>query len=143
MKTGRILYYLLWPLIWFYSPLNIRVRVIIAFEDEYLQVINWFGSGKWSLPGGGMKFGEKPEESGIREIFEELGLILSRKSIKMLTIEPLVLSYSGLLYRNHYMFVRLDKKPNLSLSKEITDTRWVKISKNDLPQQISNQILTL
>ncbi len=30
--------------------------------------------GQWTLPGGGLDFGERPERAAVREIFEETGL---------------------------------------------------------------------
>jgi 8-oxo-dGTP diphosphatase len=32
------------------------------------------GAGLWTLPGGGLRFGESPEEAAIREVEEETGL---------------------------------------------------------------------
>jgi 8-oxo-dGTP diphosphatase len=32
-------------------------------------------AGKWTLPGGGMEFGETPHETLVREFYEETGLI--------------------------------------------------------------------
>lgn len=34
-------------------------------------------SGFWELPGGGLEFGESPQEALVREVFEETGLIVS------------------------------------------------------------------
>lgn len=33
--------------------------------------------GRWSLPGGGIDFGEHPEQTVVRELFEEAGLKIS------------------------------------------------------------------
>ncbi|WP_336981065.1 NUDIX domain-containing protein [Altererythrobacter fulvus] len=40
---------------------------------EVLLVRHAYGSGKWTLPGGGLKRGEMPEPAVRREIAEELG----------------------------------------------------------------------
>lgn len=34
----------------------------------------WSGTGKWTLPGGGLDFGESPREGALRELTEETGL---------------------------------------------------------------------
>ena len=87
---GTFLFYLLWPLVWFYAPLTIRVRVVLLYEDEVLVVKNWFGPNSWQLPGGGRKRNEKIIEAGIREIKEELSIDLIEKQCQQLTKEPLV-----------------------------------------------------
>ena len=143
MSMGTIIYYLLWPLIWFYSPLTTRVRVLIVHNGECLQVINWFGSGTWSLPGGGIKFGEKPLQTGLREVHEELNVSLDKRDAQLLTEEALVHYQNGLLKRNHYVLAHVSKKPTITLSKEITKTRWVKLADVTLPEQIRQTILTL
>ncbi|MEM9466677.1 MAG: NUDIX domain-containing protein [Actinomycetota bacterium] len=46
-----------------------RGRVLLTqFEHDYPD------SGSWNLPGGGMEWGEQPEDTARRELFEETGL---------------------------------------------------------------------
>lgn len=34
------------------------------------------GAGRWTLPGGGVEFGEHPEDALVREVYEESGLAI-------------------------------------------------------------------
>jgi len=47
------------------------------------------GTGLWTLPGGGLDFGEEPTAGAIREVAEETGLLAR------ITGEPQILSNSG------------------------------------------------
>ncbi len=123
---GRLLYYLVWPVLWFVAPLTIRVRVIIRVGDETLVVKNWFGAGHWEFPGGGKKLRENATEAGLREIKEELGLAIDPKEVKVLHEEPRTMHHHGLLMRYSYIQIDLDTKPELKQSHEITDYTWMK-----------------
>jgi 8-oxo-dGTP diphosphatase len=35
----------------------------------------WSGVGEWTLPGGGLEFGEEPRSGALRELIEETGLV--------------------------------------------------------------------
>jgi len=37
--------------------------------------------GKWTLPGGGIEFGEHPDTAVVREVYEETGLTIKTKAI--------------------------------------------------------------
>lgn len=138
MTIGNVIYYLAWPLIWFYSPLTARVRVIIRNNNEILVVKNWFGSGQWDLPGGGIKIGEKPLETASREIQEELGISLIEP--KLLTEETLVHRQFGLLKRNHFVLSDMGTVKDISTSREISQYKWVSLEDFSLPKQIASKL---
>jgi 8-oxo-dGTP diphosphatase len=43
------------------------------------------GAGSWACPGGHLEFGETPEQCGIRETLEEVGLTLGQLRFKAIT----------------------------------------------------------
>jgi 8-oxo-dGTP diphosphatase len=51
----------------------------LCVEDDRILLVRiahgyWSGAGKWTLPGGGLDFGEPPREGALRELTEETGL---------------------------------------------------------------------
>lgn len=56
------------------KPQLLGVNVVVLNDaGEVLLVRHAYGTGKWTLPGGGLKRGELPEPAAWREIAEELG----------------------------------------------------------------------
>ncbi len=49
--------------------------------------------GMWTLPGGGIEFGEAPEAAAVREVEEETGLLAT------ITGTPVILSHEGTWWR--------------------------------------------
>lgn len=139
-NLGMILFYLLWPLVWFYAPLRVRVRVIILVHGEILVVRNWFGSRNHQLPGGGMKFGESIMDTAKREIMEEVGVTLDTSKLKLLSENVQVVQRKGLLLRYKYLLASLPEKPPIEPSSEITDYKWIPISELEVPQTIKSAV---
>lgn len=57
-----------------FKPETFGVKVIIENEGKFLYVRNDYGYRSITFPGGRMDKGETPEQAGIREIKEEVGL---------------------------------------------------------------------
>lgn len=121
---GRIFYYITWPGIFLIIKLQPpRTRIIIKNKNNILLVKDWLGTGKWSLPGGGLKRNENPKEGAIREIREETGLILNTndlQSIGQINLKSAGIGYSAYCY---LLNVNTNLKPNNN-SKEIAEVSW-------------------
>jgi 8-oxo-dGTP diphosphatase len=74
-------------------------------------------AGLWTLPGGRAEPGERPEETAIREIREELGLLIS-------DLWPVTEIVVGHVWRLA-VFATDVLAGELTPSKEIADWRWV------------------
>jgi 8-oxo-dGTP diphosphatase len=73
------------PVLRVYMKGKHRVRALITNEkDEILLVRSWFGHQQWSLPGGGIRRGEKPRTAVVRETFEETGVTIDERHCKPL-----------------------------------------------------------
>ena len=137
---GHVAFVLLWPLAWFYAPLFIRTRIIVRVKSEVLVVKNWFALDVWQLPGGGKSFKESGIQAAKRELLEELSIDIEDKDIKQITVEPILVKSQGLLMRYQYFLVEFDNKPNIKLSREITQQNWLSFDEAPIPRIIKNQI---
>ncbi|MEJ3652112.1 NUDIX hydrolase [Actinomycetes bacterium KLBMP 9759] len=46
---------------------------VVCVRDGALLLVRFAGSDRWTLPGGGLDHGERPEDAAIREVAEETG----------------------------------------------------------------------
>ena len=105
--------------------------IIVNENDEVLFLLRSddddFLPGNWDIPGGGLDYGEEPEEGLRREIMEECGLeIESMRLIKVSTyfmheIQRIDVSY----------ICKLKDVSKIKLSPEHVDFKWVKFEDID------------
>jgi len=110
-------------------------------DGDVAVVKNWFGPNSWQLPGGGAKKGEPAALTAVREIQEELGLVLDPSGLQQLSQKPLLLNSGGIFYRYQYILCKLEEKPALIMSHGITDTKWAALESVAIPTVISARII--
>jgi 8-oxo-dGTP pyrophosphatase MutT (NUDIX family) len=64
-------------LYWFLTrPRSSGAKVVLTHEDHVLVVEHTYGSGSNMFPGGMIECGEEPDKAALREVEEELGIVL-------------------------------------------------------------------
>jgi 8-oxo-dGTP pyrophosphatase MutT (NUDIX family) len=123
--VGRIVYWVGWPLLCLGLRNTERTRVVIECNGEVLLLRDWVGKGCWSLPGGGVKQGEKLPKAAVREVYEEVGIRMDVKKLRYLGERRVTLS--GITVYQHMFFVQLSRRPKkMHLQRiEIGAAQWV------------------
>ncbi|HYM83846.1 MAG TPA: NUDIX domain-containing protein [Candidatus Dormibacteraeota bacterium] len=118
-----------------------RVRVaayVLLVEDRRLLMCRIAGpepaAGRWTLPGGGVRFGEEPGAAAMREVEEETGLLVALDGVAAVTsavmparpperLEPV--HAVGILYRGRVVGGELRPEPDGSTDQAawIDETR--------------------
>ncbi len=124
-KLGTVIFWLAWPIIHISVRLQPRTRILVAYKNEVLVVMDLIGPGRWSLPGGGLHRREPAVDGAVRELREETGI----------SVEPDDLQYKGPQetvndekhrYRYEYFVLELKDKPQITRQKtELRDIRWM------------------
>jgi mutator protein MutT len=86
------------------------------------------GRGKWSIPGGIVELGETPEQTVIREVQEETGLMVDSPEL-IDVVSPVTLDESG---RVKYHFVIVDylvklKGGTATATSDAAKLEWVRL----------------
>lgn len=84
-----------------------RATAVIIDNDKIL-LIHRYKNGKdyWVLPGGGIKIGETPESALVREVKEELSLVVMRKKF-LFTIQ------NNNRAEHHFLVQKYEGEPKL------------------------------
>lgn len=108
------------------SLFHISVKGFISCKDKYLFIKKVSNGSKnqgfWELPGGGLNFGELPEDGLTREIREETGLNIA-------VLKPII-TWSFLKNNNKQVigitYLCEAKNAKVTISEEHEDFAWVK-----------------
>ncbi len=106
-----------------FKPKTQGARTVILAENKVL-LIKHIYYGSWVFPGGGIKGGEEPIEAGIREVKEEVGIVLE----KPILVGSFVNNNEGKIDTVFVFYKILDKIPVVVLDKkESTEYKWFDI----------------
>lgn len=121
---GKVVFWLAWPFWCIYFRIShTRSRILLIVDGKILLVQGWLSSGEWSLPGGGTKKTEKPEDSAVRELYEETGINVASSSLE--SLGSFIRKHPGFSYQSYIFFVELDKQPSIKKNQlELADTGW-------------------
>ena len=78
---GKVLYPILLPVMRPVIKRTRRVYVAVIHEKQVILIKNWLARDTWRFPGGGIGRGESPESAAVREIKEELRLVINESGL--------------------------------------------------------------
>jgi ADP-ribose pyrophosphatase YjhB (NUDIX family) len=114
----------------FYLNAAASTAAIIEAGDEILFAVRGRepGKGLLDLPGGFIDPGERAEEGLIRELREELGLVVAEDDFSFLCSYPNRYEYKGVLYRTCDLIFTLPlrSKPLIGAQDDVADLRWIR-----------------
>ena len=81
---GIVSFWVSLPALWVYLYGTRRTRVLVVCGSQILVVKGWLSSGKWALPGGGLRRQEDSRSGAVRELCEETGLVVPPSELQPL-----------------------------------------------------------
>lgn len=113
----------------FYQNAAAAVMVALCCEDEVLIAIRGRepGKGMWDLPGGFVDPDESLEQAAVRELYEELNLVVSEPCY--ISSNPNTYLYKEVEYKtcDAFFMVQLDSKPEITAQDDVAEVKWVKL----------------
>jgi 8-oxo-dGTP pyrophosphatase MutT (NUDIX family) len=128
---ARLLGYVLWPVFFVIFPIRKRSTLLIMVGDELLVVKHKIYFGSWNLPGGGVKIGEDPLVSAVREVYEELHIKINEDEIRELSTGYETVREFGITSRQKFFVYSPSEKPVVKKNFEILDCVWMSKNSSD------------
>jgi Ser/Thr protein kinase RdoA (MazF antagonist)/8-oxo-dGTP pyrophosphatase MutT (NUDIX family) len=117
-----------------FRPHTKGVKCLIECDGEYLLIQTSYSGKYWTLAGGGVDRNETPEMAAIREVKEELGIVLT--SAKQIGQYESALEYKRDTV--HLFYSQVSSKDFNQNSGEVSDARW--FSQSELPENRSRAL---
>lgn len=113
------------PLLWVW-PQSHRSRCLVVSDDSILLVKNWLGTGRWTLPGGGVKPHETTRLGMVRELKEELDIDSDRYDLVSMGLR--YQRHEGLKCKISLFVLYVDRPLQLAHRRyELADCQWFDI----------------
>ena len=91
------------------------------------------GEGTWTMPGGGLHFGEKPEDCARRETLEETGIKVDKEKLKLISVSNDVIADAHYITLG-FLCEDFEGEAKVMEPDEIVEWRWFELT--DLPTPI-------
>jgi 8-oxo-dGTP pyrophosphatase MutT (NUDIX family) len=131
--VGRIIYFAGYPILMLLLRGSTRAYAVIRCNNKILLTQSTLDyKPRWHLPGGGVKKNETTVAGLIREIHEELGIVVTADQLVPLNNSPISSKHH---YEYHLYLVELSSMPELTLRRfEIIDAKFIPF--NDLDSML-------
>ena len=108
--------------------------ILVLYRDEKVK----YRPNTYDLPGGTVEFGEHPDDAIIREIKEEVGIIIKKTSLYLSHISSYIVATDTQAIGINYFTRTADN--HVSLSHEHSTFSWQKISSVRINEKIPEWI---
>ena len=126
------------------NSIHPAAAVALISDDKKLLMLKRADSGKWTMPGGTMEFGESLKDCAIREVFEETGLNVEIQDIIGIYTDPqIVVEYSDGEVRQEFsvLYFGTIKQGDTHIDDESTEFRWMSVGElSEIPMASSQKI---
>jgi ADP-ribose pyrophosphatase YjhB (NUDIX family) len=123
---GKLIYLFSFPFILLIIRNSKRVYAAIIFENRILVTKNFLGfHNAWRLPGGGLKKGEPEIQGLIREVQEEVGILITADNLSLIISEK---KHRKNFFYSVYL-CNLEQLPAIKIdNKEILEAKFIAIN---------------
>ena len=117
----------------FFQNVASAVMVALCYQDELLVATRARdpGLGMWDLPGGFVDPDESMEEAVVRELHEELDIVVSGAQYIFSNSNTYI--YKNVEYKtcDAFFVVELEEKPAMNAQDDVASVEWIKLADVD------------